>query len=128
MNKEKLISEAQNVISPRNLSDYAKCWTVWSALLTVAWNIYTWININVNCWIWFCAEHSTISEMLKNWESEIKEIVAVAREWVLPPCGRCRELIAQVHLENLNQTYVHLESESILLKELLPHNWMSYNA
>lgn len=128
MNKERLISEAKKVLNPRTLSKYANCWSVSSALLTREDNIYTWICIGACCSIGFCAEHSAISEMLKNWESEIKEIVAVAREWVLPPCGRCRELMAQVNLDNLTHTHVHLADETILLKELLPHNWMWYNA
>ena len=128
MNKEKLIKEASKIISPRKLSEYADCSAVWSALLTNMWNIYTWINIDTCCSLGFCAEHSAISEMLKAGESEISEIVAVCREWILPPCGRCRELMAQVNLNNLDVTHVHLEDETLVLKELLPHNWMKHNA
>jgi cytidine deaminase len=59
--------------------------------------------------------------MLKNKESEIQAIVAVDRNGkILPPCGRCRELLQQVNLKNLQTEVFVSKNKAIKLKELLP--------
>ncbi len=49
-----------------------------------------------------CAEHAAVAEMIKARETQIAMIVAVCRDGVLPPCGRCRELLVQVNPKNFN--------------------------
>src|SRR5215472_11500242 len=49
---------------------------VGAALVTDQGNVYTGINITLNCGIGFCAEHSAIAEMIKNGETKIRKIVA----------------------------------------------------
>jgi cytidine deaminase len=38
----------------------------------------------------------------------------------IPPCGRCREFIRQVHEENINAEVLLGEDKLIKLKDLLP--------
>jgi cytidine deaminase len=72
-----------------------------AAILTRAGNVYTGICIDASCSIGFCAEHAAVAEMLKRRESEIAVVVAVDDEGrILPPCGRCRELMWQVNPTN----------------------------
>ena len=40
-----------------------------------------------------------------------------------PPCGRCREFIAQIDNQNIETQIVLPEMEEVLLKDLLPERW-----
>jgi cytidine deaminase len=58
-------------------------------------------------------------------EYRIAKIVAVWRDeagalYVMPPCGRCRELIRQVDPANLDTEVVVGRRRSVKLRELLP--------
>ncbi len=54
-------------------------------------------------WPRLCAEAAAIAEMLKHRETHILSVVAVAANGsILSPCGRCREMIAQVNPANLD--------------------------
>ncbi len=124
MTAEELIEEARKVVGKYKLSnaDFS-AGTVGAALLTTKGNVYTGIDIDVACGIGFCAEHSAIAEMLKNRETEIEMIVATNAESIIPPCGRCRELMFQVNCKNAN-TKVYLSKEKYMtLDELLPMRW-----
>ena len=124
MNTKELIEEARKVVGKYELSnaDFS-AGTVGAALLTTNGNVYTGINIEVACGIGFCAEHSAIAEMLKNRETEIEMIVATNSESIIPPCGRCRELMFQIDNKNLNTKVYLSEEEYITLDELLPNRW-----
>jgi len=87
----------------------------------------TWRNsrllcIDVSSGIGFCAEHSAVAAMITGGESEITAIVAVwGEDTILPPCGRCRELLNQVHENNLDNTDVIIQTNrAVKLRELLP--------
>jgi cytidine deaminase len=121
---EELIEIAHKIVGKYKLSnaDFS-AGTVGSALLTVKGNVYTGIDIDVACGIGFCAEHSAIAEMLKNRETQIEMIVATNSESIIPPCGRCRELMFQIDCKNIN-TKVYLSKERCMtLNELLPMRW-----
>ncbi|WP_415406108.1 cytidine deaminase family protein [Sulfurovum sp. CS9] len=124
MTAEELIEEARKVVGEYKLSnaDFS-AGSVGAALLTAKGNVFTGINIEVACGIGFCAEHSAIAEMLKNRETQIEMIVATNSEFIIPPCGRCRELMFQIDSKNLN-TKVYLSKEKYMtLDELLPNRW-----
>ena len=97
---------------------------VGAALVTRDGNVYTGVCIGTASSIGFCAEHAAIAEMLKHHESEIAMVVAVDTEGrVLPPCGRCRELIHQVNRANLNTVVIISPKKTMSLGDLLPHRW-----
>jgi cytidine deaminase len=97
---------------------------VGAALLTKAGHIYTGVSVDCSCGIGFCAEHSAVAEMLKHHESEISLIVAVNyKKELLPPCGRCRELIFQVNPANQGASIILGGDKLVSLKELLPCRW-----
>ena len=100
---------------------------VGAALVTDQGNVYTGINITLICGIGFCAEHSAVAEMIKNGETKIRKIVAATAEGnVLPPCGRCREMIYQVDESNSDTEVIIGNGDKQPLRELLPHNWQNY--
>jgi cytidine deaminase len=97
-----------------------------SALLTEAGDVFTGISIEAPCGMGVCAEHSAIAEMLKNGQSKIKSIVAVNSSGIIPPCGRCRELIRQINIDNYYNTMIAIDDENICpLSELLPNPFFS---
>lgn len=94
------------------------------ALETVSGIVYTGICIDVPCSIGICAEQAAIAEMLKHGETKIKRIVAVYEDGsILSPCGRCRELISQLDLDNENTVVAINNDQTVTLKELLPERW-----
>jgi cytidine deaminase len=97
---------------------------VGAALRTRSGRIYTGICIDLACGIGTCAEHSAIAEMLKHRETEVESIVAVSDSRILPPCGRCRELLIQINAKNKSTKVILGENEYALLGEMLPHYWL----
>lgn len=61
--------------------------------------------------------------MLKNRETKIDMIVAYGKNKILPPCGRCRELLMQINNENAYTKVIISKDKIILLKDLLPYYW-----
>ena len=118
-------------VKARQVAETRKDWEfmgyVGAALVTDRGNLYTGINVSVYCGIGFCAEHSAVAEMIKHGETKIRKIVAAtAQGAVLPPCGRCRELLYQVDAANLDTAVILGSGETQALRELLPHNWQKH--
>lgn len=89
-------------------------------------NIYTGICLDLACGIGFCAEHAAVADMLKNRETEIHGVVAYSKRGIIPPCGRCRELMALVNPKNLDCQVILSETRIVPLRELLPEHWMAH--
>lgn len=124
MTAAELIDAAKGVLGEFVLSnDYFRAGNVAAALLSERGNIYTGICIDVACGIGFCAEHAAIAEMLKHRETKINMIVAVSESGVLPPCGRCRELMFQIDHGNVDARVVLRGDEIVTLNELLPRRF-----
>jgi cytidine deaminase len=128
INMNDLIASAQNILGEFALGQGAKAGTVAAALRTAAGNVYTGISLDMACGIGFCAEHSAIAEMLKQREWRISAIVAVNAQGILPPCGRCRELMLQVSPANAHTLVAIAAGKSVPLRELLPHHWLDSGA
>ena len=122
---DELIQHAQAVLGEFSLSvPDLTAGSVGAALVTRQGNIYTGICIDVTCGMGFCAEHAAVAEMLKARETEIDMIVAVGEGVILPPCGRCRELLVQVAASNLGTKVILPNKRIRLLRELLPDHWL----
>lgn len=123
---EKLIEEANQVCGVMEFDTYYRNYSgkVGCALLTTNGNIYTGISVDLVCGLGNCAEYSAICEMLKNHETRIEMIVAVYnKEKIIPPCGRCRELIAQLDSNNISTKVILHDKSVVTLSELLPEKW-----
>lgn len=119
-----LTSAAREVLYEMDLGHGSNAGTVAAALRTESGNVYTGICLHISCGIGFCAEHSAVAEMLKHQERVVVEIVAVNHAGILPPCGRCRELLWQVSPAN-RKTMVHVAYGKLIpLNELLPNHWL----
>ncbi len=119
-----MIEQAKTALGPRKLAGDNAAGDVACALLSSSGKLYFGVCIDINSGIGFCAEHSAIAAMITAGESSISKIVAVCGDVVLPPCGRCRELIYQIDHNNLSNTDVILGADrAVKLKELLPFPW-----
>lgn len=69
--------------------------------------------------------HAAIAEMLKAHETEIFAIIAVNEKGnILPPCGRCRELMFQVDRRNLDTQVLIDRNRTITLGKMYSERWL----
>jgi cytidine deaminase len=127
---KQLIEKAKEIILKSNKIKLVDTADVGSALITKKGNIYTGVCIGHYCGIGSCAEYQAIGNMISNGEKNIKTIVAVWYEQkkkkfrgVIPPCGKCREMINQTSKENINSYVIISNSKKVKLKKLLPYPW-----
>ena len=121
MEQQELINIATKLASPFTPSADCTSGSVAAALVTIQSHIFTGVCVDMACSVGFCAEHSAVAEMLKARESAVQVIVAVNQDRrILPPCGRCRELLWQVDSRNQNTWIVLGLGEGAYLRDLLP--------
>jgi cytidine deaminase len=124
MSNEELIEKAKSVLKPRKIKHGFTIGDVGCALITDKDNVYLGVSIDTVCGMGFCAEHSAIAAMATGGERLIRKIVAVVENGKpVPPCGRCREFMHQIHEGNLEAEVVIGENKSVKLKDLLPFPW-----
>jgi cytidine deaminase len=121
MESKELIVLAASLARPFTPSPDCSSGTVAAALITAESDIFTGVCVDTACSLGFCAEHAAVAEMLKSRQSNVRMIVAVNKDGVvLPPCGRCRELLWQVDDRNKDTWVVLRADEGARLHELLP--------
>ena len=59
----------------------------------------------------------------RNTQNRLKMIAVGWDDGIMPPCGRCREFISQVHDDNLETEVMVGEDVVVTLRELLPYDW-----
>ena len=126
---KELIEKAKEIImksSPVNLVDTGE---VGAALITSKGNVYQGVSIGHSCGIGSCAEYQAIGNMISNGEKHINKIVAVwydkknKKYEVVPPCGKCREMIHQTSKKNWNAEVIISKNKKVKIKSLLPFAW-----
>ena len=124
MEFDELYQQAKAVLNPRRLSPEAEAGGVGAAILTESGRIYTGVCIDTSSSMGFCAEHAAAAAMITAGENRVVKMVAV--NWdgtILPPCGRCREFISQLHEDNPNTAVLVAKGTVMTLRELLPFDW-----
>jgi len=123
-----LIVAAGSVCGDFQLTEDFSAGSGGAAILTAQGSIYTGICICLGCGLGFCAEAAAVAEMLKHRETHISAVVAVSEDRILPPCGRCREMMAQVDVRNLDCRVIVGEDHAVSLRALLPNHWLTQSA
>jgi cytidine deaminase len=97
---------------------------VGAALITTKGKIFNGCNVeNTSYGLTNCAERTAIFKMVSEGEKEITEILVIGdTEDFLPPCGACRQVIAEF---SQNDTPVHMcnkngEIKTTSVGELIP--------
>ncbi len=80
------------------------------------------------CTLGICAECNAIFNMITQGEHRIRRVVAVNRDKkAMPPCGACRELMAQLMPDDYGKIEIMLDCEKervVTLGELTPEWWI----
>lgn len=119
-----LLAAARRLAHPRRLSPTVEVASVAAALRSGSGRIYAGVCIDAACSIGFCAEHAAVAAMITAGESRIHSVVAVDSDGkILPPCGRCRELVVQIDPANA-ATLVLLPGGNRPMRALLPDHWL----
>ncbi len=91
------------------------------ALITRKGRVFTGASLDLWCGIGFCAEHSAIANMVSHGEeTAIRTIVAFNERGIIPPCGRCRELIRSIDKGNNSTDVIVSGKRKVKLKQILP--------
>ncbi len=121
-----LITKAHAFARPIQPSESCSAGGVAALIVAESGDEFTGICMEFSCSLGFCAEHAAVAEMLKHQQAKIKFVVAV--DWsgkVLPPCGRCREMLWQLEPSNKDALVILNSQKAIPLHELLPFPWQS---
>jgi cytidine deaminase len=121
---DELYLQAKSVLNPRRLSRFAEAGGVGAAIQAANGKVYTGVCIDTSSGMGFCAEHAAAAAMVSAGESQVLRMVAV--DWdgsVLPPCGRCREFVSQLHPGNREAEVMLPNGLVRQLGELLPYDW-----
>jgi len=124
MRFDELYNIAKKTLKPKKLSKNSYAGSVAAAILSESGKVYTGVCIDTPSSMGFCAEHAAIGTMITAGENRIVKLVAVYKDGtIIPPCGRCREFISQIHDDN-NKCEVMVKKDSIVtIDDLLPHRW-----
>ena len=126
---KELIEEAKQIIVKSRPVKLIDTGDVGSVLRTPKGNIFRGVSLGFYCGIGSCGEYQAIGSMISNGEKEIKTIVAVwydektKKYKIIPPCGKCREMIRQASKKNQNTEVIISGTKKVKLKELLPNAW-----
>jgi len=119
---DKLIEEAIKM-KEHAYVPYSK-FPVGAALLTKTGKVYTGCNIeNAAYPVTCCAERVAIFKAISEGETTFTEMaVAANTDRPVPPCGSCRQVMAEFFSENMeiHMTNVQRDHISLPMKELLP--------
>ncbi len=124
-NIAELIAQAAQFARPIKTSEHCEAGGVAALIVSDSGKHYTGVCVDFACSMGFCAEHAAVADMLKHHESRILYVVAVL--WngeVIPPCGRCREMMWQLNAANRDALVILGKDLVKPLHELLPHPWI----
>lgn len=126
MTFDKLIKIGINKISSQRVNNYLKYGDCICVIESAKGNIFIGINAKFSNF-GYCAEQSAILNMISNNEFEIKKIVTISKVGdVVPPCGRCLEMISQT--KNANQIDIAISKyASKKLNDIYPFDWKLIN-
>lgn len=124
MENNLLVERARSVLNWRQLSEECTAADVSAALVTRDGKVYTGVSLSAACGIGYCGETAAIAQMITAGETRIEKIAALSGDGkLMPPCGRCRELLYQIDRGNL-ETEILLEGgKTTRLMDLLPERW-----
>lgn len=123
-----LYHAAMKVINPREVSDKVEAGGVAAAVESISGNIYVGVCIDTACTLGICAERNALFNMITNGENAIRRVIAVNQSGnVIPPCGACREFMAQLMPDSYRSIEIMLDygKEKVLtLGDLTPEWWI----
>ena len=122
-NDKELIEKAKVLVGAKDIRG-GRIKEVGCILVTEKGKMFSGVSLHLACGTGFCAEHTAISQMLTQTdETHIKTIVATNDLGAIPPCGRCRELMNMLNVNNMDSVVIISDEKKVKLRELLPFAW-----
>lgn len=124
---DELYVAAKQVLRPRRISDRMEAGGVAAAVEAGSGRVYVGVCVDAACSLGVCAERNAIFNMITCGESVLRRVIAV--DWdgrALPPCGACRELMAELMPETYKSIEIMLDYEAarvVTLGDLTPEWW-----
>lgn len=111
-------------IKPQKLNKHTKIGDAICVMVSDSDQIYVGTSLVATCGLGYCAEQACVSQMLNKGETKVKSILVVDKfDNILPPCGRCVELITQININNKDANVYIANGNIIKLAALLPYDW-----
>ncbi|MEK6889178.1 MAG: cytidine deaminase [Nanoarchaeota archaeon] len=115
-----IIKKAEKLWKTKYIS---KRHSVSSILVSKKGKVLEGMSMEFECGIAVCAERVAMFKMMPE-EDEIKTIIAMYDNKIIPPCGVCRELMSEMNKKNLENTWIIVSrNKKVKLKELLKFDW-----
>ena len=124
---DELYTAAKQVLRPRRISDRMEAGGVAAAVEAGSGRVYVGVCVDAACSLGVCAERNAIFNMITCGESVLRRVIAI--DWdgrALPPCGACRELMAELMPETYKSVEIMLDYEAarvVTLGDLTPEWW-----
>lgn len=119
---------AMNVLNPREVSSKVEAGGVAAAVESESGKIYVGVCVDTACTLGICAERSAMFNMLTCGENAIRRVIAVSSKGkAMPPCGACREFMAQLMPDKYRAVQVMMDYENdrvVTLGDLTPEWWL----
>ena len=119
---------AMNVLNPREVSSKIEAGGVAAAVESESGKIYVGVCVDTACTLGICAERSAMFNMLTCGENAIRRVIAVSSSGkTMPPCGACREFMAQLMPQSYRSVQVMLDYDAgraATLGDLTPEWWL----
>ena len=123
-----LYRAAIKVLKPREVSRMIEAGGVAAAVESASGHIYVGVCVDTACTLGICAERNAIFNMLTNGEDAIRRVIAVRHDGkAIPPCGACRELMAQLMPEDYQNIEIMMDEATgriVTLGEMMPQWWL----
>lgn len=122
-----MYSAARAVQNERAISDCVEAGGVAAAVLSASGKIYTGVCVDAACTLGICAERSAIFSMITAGEQEISRVIAIDSGNAVPPCGACREFMAQLMPGKYHRIEIMMDygaDRVVTLGELTPDWWI----
>lgn len=125
---QKMHAAAMQALNPREVSSIIEAGQVAAAIESVSGKIYVGVCVDTACTLGVCAERNALFNMIANGEDSFRRVIAIDREGkAIPPCGACREFMAQMMPESYKSIEIMMDYESwrvVSLGELTPEWWI----
>ena len=125
---DELYRIAKGNVNHTKISPYVTIGFVSSTIKSKTGKIYTGVCVDACCGLGICAERNALTTMLAAGDFQIDKIVTVDENFkICPPCGACRELLAQILPEKDVKIAVAGDEKEITvmtLKKLIPESWV----
>ena len=125
---QRMHAAAMQVLNPREISSIIEAGQVAAAVESVSGKIYVGVCVDTACTLGVCAERNALFNMITNGEDSFRRVIAIDREGkAIPPCGACREFMAQMMSESYKSIEIMMDYESgrvVSLGELTPEWWI----